>query len=64
MEMVIRLGEETWRIVGIYVRDDLDRKLEWIKERVERKEESTRILIVSDFNPKRGGRGVGKGMER
>lgn len=36
--MVVSLGEETWRIIEIYVRDDLNRKLEWIRERVERRD--------------------------
>lgn len=53
---IVRLREERWRIMEIYVRENLDRKLGWLREKVEREEEGTRVLI-GDFNARTGEEG-------
>lgn len=57
IEIIVRLGDERWKIMGIYVREDLGRKLGWLRERVENKEEGTRLLIGGDFNVRTGEEG-------
>lgn len=42
--------------MGVYVRENLDRKLGWLREKVEREEEGTRVLI-GDFNARTGEEG-------
>lgn len=34
----VRLGEEQWRIIGVYVNGDLEKKLEKLKDWIEEKE--------------------------
>ena len=45
VKVVIEVGEFEWRVIGVYVRGDLERKLERLREWVESKEEGCRILI-------------------
>lgn len=54
---IVRLREERWRIMGVYVRENLDRKLGWLREKVEKEEEGTRVLIRGDFNARTGEEG-------
>lgn len=46
----IKIGGEDWRIVGVYVNLDLERKLEGIRKWMEEEEEEVRTLIGGDFN--------------
>lgn len=60
----IKIGEDEWRIIGIYV----SKRIEMMKRNVERwmkgKEKDRRILVGGDFNAKVGkGEGV-EGEER
>lgn len=57
IEIMVRLRDERWKIMRIYVREDLGRKLGWLRERVENKEKRTRLLIGGDFNVRTGGEG-------
>lgn len=41
----VKLGEEWWRIVGVYINKDMDKKLEELKEWVEEIEKGVRVLI-------------------
>lgn len=50
MECKIKLGEERWRIIGIYVNNNLDEKLEGLKDWMEEREEGTKTVIGGDFN--------------
>ncbi|KMQ90798.1 stress response protein nst1-like protein [Lasius niger] len=55
----IRVGEERWRIVGVYVNGDMEKKMEVIKEWLEEQEERW-TLIGGDFNARTGTLGGGK----
>ncbi|XP_070157223.1 uncharacterized protein [Polyergus mexicanus] len=57
MTGTLKRGGEEWRIVGVYVNEDLERKIEGLKKWMEeREEEGRRIIIGSDFNARTGGR--------
>lgn len=65
MECAIRLGEERWKIIGLYVNGDLERKLEGLKDCLEEREEGRKILIGGDFNARTrelGGRAEEEGQ--
>lgn len=41
----LRLGEELWRVIGVYVNKDLATKFQFIREWMEDKEEEVRVVI-------------------
>ena len=53
----IRMGGEWWRIVGVYVNGDLQKKLEDIGEWMEERERGVRVMIGGDFNARTGEEG-------
>ncbi|XP_077280504.1 uncharacterized protein LOC143907534 [Temnothorax americanus] len=53
----VKLGKEWWRVVGVYINKDMDRKLEDLKEWVEEIERGVRVLIGGDFNARTGKEG-------
>ncbi|XP_077255544.1 uncharacterized protein LOC143893719 [Temnothorax americanus] len=53
----VKLGKEWWRVVGVYINKDMDRKLEDLKEWVEEIERGVRVLIGEDFNARTGKEG-------
>ena len=57
MAVEIWVGEERWRIVGVYVKEDMERKLEVMKEWLEEQEEGRWTMIGGDFNARTGGLG-------
>lgn len=49
------VGEEKWRIVGVYIKEDIEKKLEGLKKWMEgNEEEETRIVTGGDFNARTG----------
>ncbi|XP_070170412.1 golgin subfamily A member 6-like protein 22 [Polyergus mexicanus] len=55
MTGTLKIGGEEWRIVGVYVNEDLERKIEGLKKWMEeREEEGRRIIIGGDFNARTG----------
>ena len=59
----VSMGGEWWRVVGVYVNKDLQRKLEELKEWMEEREEGVRMVIGGDFNARTGGEGGDMGGE-
>jgi len=59
------VGEERWRIVGVYVKGDMKEKLEAMEGWLEEQEESKWTIIGGDFNAKTGrlGGGIEEGEE-
>jgi len=54
MRKVVKIGEERWRIVGVYANGDVKEKWEGIKEWVEDKTAGIRIVVGGDFNARTG----------
>lgn len=50
MEVVVEWGREKWRIIGVYVNGDIERKLMNIKERIENDNKRIKIMVGEDFN--------------
>lgn len=48
------LGGEKWKVIGIYVNNDLERKLEELKKWTEEKGEKEKIIIGGDFIGREG----------
>lgn len=57
IECKIRIGEEIWRIIGLYVNDDIDRKLEGLKDRMEEGEKGVKTITGGNFNARTGEEG-------
>ncbi|KAI4480730.1 hypothetical protein M0802_014122 [Mischocyttarus mexicanus] len=57
MTREIKVGEERWVVVAVYVNGDMDRKLEQIREWMEGKGREGRVIIGGDFNARTGERG-------
>lgn len=52
-----RIGEERWRIIGVYVKYDIDKNMEDLKDRMEEGEKRVRSMIGGDFNARIGEEG-------
>lgn len=50
MSCLIRMGDERWKIIGLYVNGDMEKKLEGLKNYIEEREKGAKILIGGDFN--------------
>ncbi|KAL6431976.1 hypothetical protein ACFW04_007426 [Cataglyphis niger] len=50
----IRIENESWRIISIYVNGDIDKKLEDLKGRMEKEEEEVKTLIGGNFKERTG----------
>lgn len=57
MERKVKLGGEWWRIIGVYVNGDMDKKLNRLREWMEDGEEGVRVLVGGDFNARTGTEG-------
>jgi len=53
MNCVIRIGEERWRIVGVYVNGDMERKLERLGKWMTEREEEFRTLMEETLTRER-----------
>lgn len=49
-ELNMRIGDEKWNIIGVYVNGDMKEKIEKIKERIEKYDEGEMVVIGGDFN--------------
>lgn len=59
----VNLGGEWWRLVGVYVNEDLERKLNRLREWMKDGEEGVRVLIDGNFNARTGRKGGRMGEE-
>ncbi|KAL6419708.1 hypothetical protein ACFW04_013672 [Cataglyphis niger] len=60
LEVELKVEDRKWNVIGVYVRGDLEKKLEELSEWMERKEENGCILIGGDFNARTGEGGSNK----
>lgn len=58
IECAIRMGEDRWRIIRLYVNGDMKNKLEGLKDSIDVREEGVNAVIVGDFNARTGELGV------
>ncbi|XP_032690078.1 uncharacterized protein LOC116853231 [Odontomachus brunneus] len=63
IKCVVRVGGRKWRIVGVYVNGDMDRKMEGVKGWMEEREGDRRTIIGGDFNARTGEEGGGEEVE-
>lgn len=55
MERIRIIKEERWRIVGVYVREDVEKEMERLMNSMGGgEEEGTRVIIGGDFNSRTG----------
>lgn len=57
MKCTLKMGQEKWRIIGLYVNGDMGKKLEGIRDWMEEGEEGVRTIIGGDFNARTGEKG-------
>ncbi|KMQ82956.1 hypothetical protein RF55_21355 [Lasius niger] len=57
MECTVKIGEMRWRVVGVYVNGDMEKKLESLKDWIEEKDVGVRTIIGGDFNARTGEEG-------
>lgn len=50
MECIVKIGEERWRIVGVYINGDIERKLEILGDWIDGREDEIKTLIGGNFN--------------
>jgi len=55
----IKLGKQNWRIVGVYIKDNMERMLQRLEEWVEEERGGRYTLIGGDFNARTGREGGG-----
>jgi len=55
----VKMGEQRWSIVGVYVRENIREILKKLERWVEEKEKRVVSMIGGDFNARTGGREVG-----
>ncbi|CAK9827586.1 hypothetical protein ANTRET_LOCUS5267 [Anthophora retusa] len=53
----IWLGKDAWKVIGVYVNKDLERKLGSLREWMEEKERGVRVIVGGDFNARTGRQG-------
>lgn len=54
---MVRIGSKKWRIVGVYINGDMERRMEGLKEWMEEREMDRRTIIGGDFNARTGEEG-------
>jgi len=57
MKRMIKIGEERWRIIGMYANGNVREKWEKIREWVEEKGSETKTIVGGDFNARTGKQG-------
>lgn len=60
VEVTINMNGEIWNIIGIYINNDIERKLECLDEWTEKEQEGKKISIGGDFNARTGCEGYGE----
>lgn len=52
------MGRERWKIVGVYVKENIDETLRSLEKWLEEKKEDVNVLVGGDFNARTGREGV------
>lgn len=59
MGKVMKLGEEKWRLIGVYVREDIEGRMEFLRRWMEEQDGGMKTIIGRDFNARTGEKGGG-----
>lgn len=59
MGKVMKLGEEKWRLIGVYVREDIEGRMEFLRRWMEEQDGEMKTIIGRDFNARTGEKGGG-----
>jgi len=63
IEGVVKVGKEKWRIIGAYVKKNIDEYLTIMEKWMEEKREGEKVIIGGDFNVRTGREGGAKKRE-
>jgi len=64
IEGEVRVGKEKWRIIGIYMKGNIEEYLRIMEKWIKEKKEEDKVIIGGDFNARTGRGGAKKKRER
>jgi len=63
IEGSVRIGEEKWRIIGVYVKDNIEKYRGRLEKWMEKKKEGEKVILGGDFNARIGREGGARRRE-
>lgn len=63
IEEGVRVGKERWKIIGVYVKENIDEILTSLEKWMKENKEDVNVLMEGDFNARTGKEGRGQKKE-